>query len=510
MQPEVKWFCFLVVEHNVVPPQVCAELLHELGPDTDLLTLAQTLLDQGHSTDLATVQDLANQACEHSRRSESLSARGAATGAGEEPPAASAAMVVAGAIGSKVGADHYRIGFRHGDLETADLNQVATLTEDAAREVLAALARELRSAGASDLHLAAGALPFMRLHGRMAMLGDAVLSAKTARLLNTLLLSPDQRQRFLSTGDLNLAIEIGAGLRARVNLVLHHDGPAGTYHLIPDRIPSLSELGFADPDVVLKLLDNRTGMIIVAGPVGCGKTTTLAALVGAINRRRSQHIITIEDPVEIIHPAGKCLINQREVATHTRDSVSALRGALREDPDIIVVGEMHDLETTELALTAAETGHLVITTLHTRDVATTLGRVLDVFPPGKRPQIRSMASSSLRGIICQQLLPRRDVEGQVLAYELLLNTGGVSGIIREGSMHMLPTAMQTGLNQGMVSMDNCVLRLVREGAVSEAVALDALRSKDAVNRLSRAALPDDERPPAEEPVTARRKGGWRR
>jgi twitching motility protein PilT len=513
VQPDVKWFCFLVVEHEVVSPQVCAELLQQLGPDADLLTLAQALLDQGFTADLETVQELANQAHERSQQTESVPLGGEATGAVAAPSATSGPTVVTKAIGPKAAAHRFRVEFRHGALQTTDLNQVAALGEQAAREVLGVLAKAIRAAGASDLHLAAGAVPFMRLHGRVAMLGEVALSATSARSLNTLLLRAEQRQRFLSGGDLNLAIEIAAGLRARVNLVLHRGGPAGTYHLIPDHIPSLSELGFVDPEVILRLLDNRTGMIIVAGPVGCGKTTTLAALVSAINRKRAQHIITIEDPVEIVHLSGKCLVNQREVGTHTKDSVSALRGALREDPDVIVIGEMHDLETTELAITAAETGHLVITTLHTRDIATTLGRVLDVFPPGKRPQIRAMASGSMRGIICQQLLPRQDGEGQALAYELLLNNGGVSRIIREGSMHMLPTVMQTGQGQGMVSMDTSVLRLASEGLISAEMALASLRSQDAVRRLGVASAAEEaEEPPAgaPEPVPARKKGGWRR
>ena len=507
MQPDVKWFCFLVVERQVVSPQVCACLLRDLGPDTDLLTLAQALLDQGFTADLVTVQDLANQACERSQGGESVPHRSEATDGDEVQPAAPVPMAVAKAIGSKAGTHYFRVEFRHGGLHITDLNQVATLGKHEAKEVLAALTKAIRTAGASDLHLASGAVPFMRIHGRVAMLGDTALTAASALSLNTLLLSAEQRQRFLSAKDLNLAIEIAAGLRARVNLVLHRGGSAGTYHLVPDRIPSLSELGFADPDVITKLLDNRTGMIIVAGPVGCGKTTTLAALVEVINHKRAQHIITIEDPVEIVYPSGKCLINQREVGTHTRDSVSALRGALREDPDVIVIGEMHDLETTELAITAAETGHLVITTLHTRDIATTLGRVLDVFPPGKRPQIRAMTSGSMRGIICQQLLPRQDGEGQALAYALLLNNGGVARIIREGGMHMLPTVMQTGLSQGMVSMDNSVLRLARTGVISTEVAMASLRSKDAAQRLAAAAAPPADAP---EPAAVRKKGGWLR
>ena len=512
VRADVKWFCFLVVEGKVVTPRVCADLLHQLGPDTDLLTLAQALLDQGFTADLTSVQELANQALERSQRAEPVPRRGEASDAVAGPPAGLAPIAAVRAIESKAAAHQFAVDLRHGGLQTADLNQVAVLGEREAREVLSALAQAIRAVGASDLHLAAGAVPFVRVHGRVARLGECVLTAKSARALNTLLLTPEQRQSFLSGGDLNLAIEMAPGLRARANLILHRSGSAGTYHLVPDRIPSLAELGFADPDVITKLLDNRTGMIIVAGPVGCGKTTTLAALVDVINRKRAQHVITIEDPVEIVHPSGKCLINQREVGTHTRDCVSALRGALREDPDIIVIGEMHDLETTELAITAAETGHLVITTLHTRDIATTLGRVLDVFPPGKRPQIRGMVSSSMRGVICQELLPRRDGKGQALAYALLLNNGGVSRIIREGGMHMLPTVMQTGLSQGMVSMDNCVLRLAREGTISAEVALASLRSKDAIQRLA-AALPPavkDAADEAPEPAAGRTKGGWRR
>jgi pilus retraction protein PilT len=229
-------------------------------------------------------------------------------------------------------------------------------------------------------------------------------------------------------------------------------------------IRSVDELGL--PDTVRTLIRYHNGLVLVTGPVGCGKSTTLAALVDEINKERQDHIITLEDPIEFVFEPKGCHINQREVHTHTESFASALRGSLREDPDIIMVGEMRDLETIQLALTAAETGHLVLGTLHTGNAPRTLDRVLDVFPTDQRDQIRIMVSESLRGILSQQLVPRADGNGRVLALELLVNTPAVSNCIREGKTYMLPGVMQTGKNVGMITMDESLRKLYVDGLIS--------------------------------------------
>jgi len=291
---------------------------------------------------------------------------------------------------------------------------------------------------------------------------------------------------------------------------VHKQGTAGNYHIVPGTVRSLGDLGFSNPEVIEKLLDHHNGLILVTGPAGSGKTTTLAALVDRLNRKRHDHIITVEDPIEVVQESRSCFVTQRQVGTHTETYASALKGALREDPDIIVIGELHDLETIEMALTAAETGHLVISTLHTRDAATTLNRLLDVFPPSQQQQIRAMASESLRGILCQQLLPSADGEGRVVAYELLVNTVAASKIIREGRTHHLQGVMQTGMSQGMRSMDFSVYELFEKGAITEEIALAKIKSRDMTNRLkTRIRAAHEPAEPGEESQAKRRKGWFR-
>jgi twitching motility protein PilT len=253
-------------------------------------------------------------------------------------------------------------------------------------------------------------------------------------------------------------------------------------------------------------MDNDNGLVLVTGPTGSGKTTTLAALIDLLNQRRYCHVITIEDPIEIIYPTGTCMITQRQVGLHTHGYASALKAALREDPDVIVIGEMHDLETMEIAITAAETGHLVLATLHTRDAASTLNRLLGVFPPNQQPQIRAMVSESLRGVICQQFLPSTDGR-QVLASELLVNTAAVANLIREGKTHLMEGVIQTGISSGMQSMDRCLLQLFGQGLIEEKDARVRMRSRDGVARLERlkehrAATPEPPPPVAPPPAAA--------
>jgi twitching motility protein PilT len=283
--------------------------------------------------------------------------------------------------------------------------------------------------------------------------------------------------------DLNFALEVNSN-RFRVSLMMHKDGACGTYRLIPNKLKRLGELGFLPEDVftIERLLDYHNGLILVTGPLGCGKTTTLASMVNAINKKRHDHVICVEDPIEILIPSENCNVTQREVGRNTNSYSTALKGALREDPDIIVIGELHDLETIENAITASETGHLVIGTLHTCDAANTLNRLLDVFPPMQQPQIRAMTAGSLRGIICQKLLP--GIDGKLaVSYEILINTMAIGNIISEGKTHHLKGVMQTGAKSGMCTFDSNLLNLFKAGRITAAMAESNMKDKAVIKQL---------------------------
>ena len=349
---------------------------------------------------------------------------------------------------------------------------------------LAAAMREwihaCQQAGASDLHVTAGGRPRVRHHRQIVYLSEEALDPGLAGRMNLSLLDESRRTRFESQWDLDYALQLGeetgegAQTRLRVNLMRHKNGISGTYHMARPEVAGLEDLGFPNAGRIRELLAYHNGIILVAGPVGSGKTTTLASLVNELNETRRSHIVAIEDPIEIVQPSKECIVTQRQVGRHTESFGDALKSALREDPDIIVVGEMRDLETIEMAITAAETGHLVIGTLHTRDAATTLSRILDVFPSRQQSQIRSMVADSLRGVICQRLLPATD-GGVVLACELLVNNTATANIMREGKEAGLESAMQTGRKQGMRTMDESLVELSAIGRISRETALEYLR-----------------------------------
>ncbi len=354
-------------------------------------------------------------------------------------------------------------------LPAFNFEALATMSDE---QVVAALGELLRAGarfGASDLHLSAGARPFLRKHRSMVELAPWPLTAEMSLRLNTALLAPHQKQLFEERLDYDYALAMGPTHRYRVNLMLHKQGSAGSYRMVPSRIPRLDDLGLRNVDTVRRLLSYHNGLILVTGPVGAGKTTTLAALVAELNEGRQDHIITIEDPIEVVQPARGCNVTQREVGPHTRTFATALKGALREDPDVIVIGELRDLETIEMAITAAETGHLVIGTMHTSDAASTLNRLLDVFPSGQQPQIRASVAESLRGVLCQRLLPGTE-GGLVLASEILVGNAAVSNLIREGKTQGLRNVMETGLRDGMCLMENVIIELYQRGRISAATA----------------------------------------
>ncbi len=322
-----------------------------------------------------------------------------------------------------------------------------------------------QSAGASDIHLGVNAPPLWRLHGTLQPIWrDAPrLTSEQTLALAEGFLSSLHKTHLNERGDADFAYANAFG-RYRTSVVRQRLGVDLVFRIINTKVQTMDELGLPEH---LKLLTRyQNGLILVTGSVGSGKSTTLAALVEQVNIERREHIITLEDPIEyVLEPKG-CHITQREVHTHTRSFAAALRGALREDPDVIMIGEMRDLETISLAITAAETGHLVLGTLHTSNASRTLDRLLDVFPPGQQEQIRIMVSESLRGVISQQLIPRPDGKGRVLALEILTNTPAVANVIREAKTFMLPGIIQTGKKQGMQLMDDALLDLCSRGLIS--------------------------------------------
>ena len=322
-----------------------------------------------------------------------------------------------------------------------------------------------QSADASDVLLCSGAVPTWRMHGNLAPIfpDSDILSVGHTRMLAESFLTPEHLATLDSRGDVDFAYDAGFG-RFRSSVVRQRLGYDLVFRVIHPKVRTLSELGL--PDALKKLTEYHNGLVLVTGPVGSGKSTTLAALISAINEERNDHIITLEDPIEYIIPSANCHVTQREVSTHTKSFSAALRGALREDPDIIMVGEMRDLETIQLAISASETGHLVLGTLTTGNAARTLDRVLDVFPSDQRDQIRVMVSESLRGIVSQQLLPRADGQGRALALEVLTNNSAVGNLIREGKTFMLPGVIQTGRRAGMKLMDDSLMELLEAGTVT--------------------------------------------
>ena len=322
-----------------------------------------------------------------------------------------------------------------------------------------------QSAGASDVHLGVNAPPIWRLHGTLQPIwpdAPRLTSDQTLALADGFLSNP-QKTQLNERGDADFAYANNFA-RYRTSVVRQRLGVDLVFRIINTKVRTMDELGLPEH---LKLLTRyQNGLILVTGSVGSGKSTTLAALVDQVNIERREHIITLEDPIEyVLEPKG-CHITQREVHTHTRSFAAALRGALREDPDVIMVGEMRDLETISLAITAAETGHLVLGTLHTSNASRTLDRLLDVFPPDQQEQVRIMVSESLRGVISQQLIPRADGKGRVLALEILTNTPAVANVIREAKTFMLPGIIQTGKKQGMQLMDDALIELQSRGLIT--------------------------------------------
>lgn len=315
----------------------------------------------------------------------------------------------------------------------------------------------------SDLHLTTGSPPIMRVHGNMQKFKFRELTAKDVETLIYEIMEEEWRTRFLDNQDFDFAYEIEGLARFRVNVFWQRKGLGCVLRTIPSDILTADQLGF--PDAIRKLCMLTRGLVLVTGPTGSGKSTTLAAMVDLINETRQDHVLTIEDPIEFTHPNKQCLVNQREVGTNTRSFANALRAALREDPDVILVGEMRDRETIELGITAAETGHLVFGTLHTNSAPKTVDRIIDVFPADQQEQIRAMLAESLKGVISQVLLRRKDGLGRLAAWEIMIGTGAVANLIRENKIHQIPSMIQTGKKDGMQLLDQHILEYLMQDLI---------------------------------------------
>src|SRR5664279_4317942 len=331
------------------------------------------------------------------------------------------------------------------------------------------LLMEVVNRRASDLHLSSGAHPTVRVRGKLGPLEDyPKLSSTDTREIVYSILTGDQRQRLETDWQLDFAYSIPGHARFRVNAYYQRGAIGAAFRLIPFGLSSIDELGL--PAAVHDFTRRPRGFVLVTGPTGSGKSTSLAAMIDEINRTREEHILTIEDPTEFLHSHKRCLVNQRELGSDATSFADALRSALRQDPDVILVGEMRDLETISTALTAAETGHLVLATLHTQDAPQTIDRVIDVFPPHQQQHVRVMLAAALQGVVAQQLLPTADGSGRVAAVEVLIPTPAVRNLIREGKTHQIYSAIQTGGEHGMQTMDAALVGLVRDGKITREVA----------------------------------------
>jgi len=317
--------------------------------------------------------------------------------------------------------------------------------------------------GASDLHLSAGEPPIVRIHGDMRKLEIPPLSKEEVRRLVYDILNDQQRKTFEETLDMDFSFSLGEYGRFRVNLFFQNRGIGGVFRTIPTKIYSFEQLGL--PRICRDICRKDRGLVLVTGPTGCGKSTTLAAMIDLINNEHKGHIITIEDPIEFVHESKNCLISQREVGPHTHSFANALRSALREDPDIILVGEMRDLETISLALTAAETGHLVLATLHTGSAPKTIDRIIDVFPAAQQGQIRTMLAESILAVFSQVLLKRKGGKGRILALEIMMGTPAIKNLIREAKISQIPSILQTGQKFGMQTLEAAIKDLLARNMV---------------------------------------------
>jgi twitching motility protein PilT len=468
MNNEILWLIRLCVDGKMFTREQAVGVLKAVGRDAQLMDFAQKLIDDGIVTDVDTLERVAGNAM-------ARAALGPPDGnpllEGTTPP-----MPVGDSGGSRptkaapAGAPQF------------PFDQVASMDDAALAKAMRQLLIDAGKYGASDLHLSAGSRPFVRRLRALTPITEHVLKEEESLRLNTVLLAEHQKKIYLERRDYDLALALDATNRYRVNLMFHKWGPSGSYRMVPAGIPKLDNLGLRNLDAIRKLLSYHNGLILITGPVGAGKTTTLAAMVAELNEQREDHIITVEDPIEVVQLPKGCNVTQREVGPHTRSFFTALKGALREDPDVIVIGELRDLETIEMAISASETGHLVIGTMHTSDASTTLNRLLDVFPPAQQTQIRASVAESLRGVVCQRLLPGID-GGLVTACEIMVSNTAIQALIREGKTAGLRNTMETGVKEGMCIMENVVLELYQQRKISKETALLNVTTRNARQKI---------------------------
>ena len=465
MDLNIQWFIYALVDNQIMDIENCISIYNRLEDNSSLEGYAQEILNvMAQSLSSEEAEDLLEQFQIAIEFAVEQAQEGVSPSIFKEPETDV----------SSTGLDQF-----------PDLSKISEMSDQEVADIVINMLTIVQEMGASDFHISAASVPFIRNNLKISKLSNTVLSAQDALRLNTIFLSEEQKKFFEENMDLNCAQRI-ENSRFRVSLMMQKDGVAGSYHIVPDEIRTLEQLGFLPKDVVTieSMLDYHNGLILVTGPLGCGKTTTLAAMIDVLNKKRKDHIISVEDPIEILHQSKNCIVTQREVGTHTKTYSAALKGALREDPDIIVIGELHNLETIENAITASETGHLVIGTLHTCDAANTLNRLLDVFPPSQQQQIRTMTAGSLRGIVCQQLLPSANND-LTIAYELLVGNLAVSNIIVEKMTHRLKSVMETGQKAGMCTFDYSVLEKFKVGALTEETARSYIRDKAVIKEFER-------------------------
>lgn len=470
MNNEILWLVRLGLDQRLFTRTQAIAVRSAIGESAELMDFAQKLIDDAIVEDLETLEKLAGLAQTKGQKSAP-----ADDPFDESEPEPEPEPHQASAVASKqASATAPKFPF----------DQIGSLSDEALGNAMRDLLKATARYGASDLHLSTGARPFVRKHREFEFIGAEPLTAEYSLRLNTILLGEGQKGIYLERKDYDFALSLGGSDRYRVNLMFHKNGAAGSYRMVPDKVRTLEELGYtAHLDTLKRLLSYHNGLILITGPVGSGKTTTLASMVAYLNETREDHIITVEDPIEVVQPSKGCNVTQREVGPHTKSFFTALKGALREDPDIIVIGELRDLETIEMAISASETGHLVIGTMHTSDASTTLNRLLDVFPPAQQTQIRSSVAESLRGIVCQRLLP--DVDGTLaLACEILINNTAIQNLIKEGKATGLRNTMETGVKEGMCLMDNVVYGLWQKQVISADTAKANILNRTLRNKIT--------------------------
>ncbi|MCX6954931.1 MAG: PilT/PilU family type 4a pilus ATPase [Verrucomicrobia bacterium] len=476
MTNDTRWLARLGIDQGLFTRPQALKVRDSIGTAGDIMSFAQGLIDAGIVTDIERLEKCADLAVTKGERgppaSDPFDDEDESAAPFVQAGPAAAAPRVASDLGAvrpppaSIAMPAPKAPMATGAAPKFDFATLSALSDTAVAVALRKLLKDTVAYGASDLHLSTGARPFIRKNRALAYLSDYVLTAQDSLRLNTALLAEHQKKIFLEKKDLDYALAVSAAERYRVNLMFHKNGAAGAYRMVPATTRTLEDLGYSQHIATLhKLLSYHNGLILITGPVGSGKTTTLASMVAYLNQTRTDHIITVEDPIEVVQVSKGCNVTQREVGPHTKSFASALKGALREDPDVIVIGELRDLETIEMAISASETGHLVIGTMHTSDAATTLNRLLDVFPPAQQTQIRSSVAESLRGIACQRLLPA--VDGTLaLACEILISNTAIQNLIREGKTTGLRNTMETGVKEGMCLMDNVVFGLWREKKIT--------------------------------------------